>query len=69
MNDLKVDLSNLCHYDLRNPNGVITYSDSEELKEYCNHAKEDCSCDNCFYGRTKLTEQLLKLINLIKNNQ
>ena len=54
----------LCYYDLRNPDAVGIYGKTEEkLKEngYGNHAKEDCYCDNCFYGRTKLAEELLKL--------
>ena len=24
-------------------------------------AKKDCHCDNCFYGRTKLAEYIIKL--------
>ena len=71
--DLIVDLSKLCYYDLRNPDGLVTYSDfiydEEEMKQFGNHAQKDCSCDNCFYGRTKLTEQLLALVNFIKQNQ
>jgi len=56
---------NLCHYDNRNPNGVITYLDEQELKEegLTGKAKENCACDNCFYGRTQLAEELLKYID------
>jgi len=57
----------LCYYDLRNPDGVNSYDllDAEEIKEegYGNHKKEDCSCDNCFYGRTKMAEELLKYVS------
>jgi len=57
----------LCHYDLRNPDGVKSYGllDAEEIKEegYGNHKKEDCACDNCFYGRTKMAEELLKYVS------
>lgn len=41
--------SNLCYYDGRNPD----YIEGEK--------KEECYCDNCFYGRTQLAEELLKL--------
>ena len=57
----------LCYYDLRNPDNVNSYGllDAEEIKEegYGNHKKEDCSCDNCFYGRTKMAEELLKYVS------
>ena len=74
-NPLEVDLSGLCYYDLRNPSGVIEYLNTldesevdDEINEYANHARKDCVCDNCFYGRTELTEQLLKLVKLIKHD-
>lgn len=51
---------NLCYYDLRNPNGVIdSIIDSDEINDYGNYAKPNCSCDNCHYGRTLLAEELL----------
>jgi hypothetical protein len=56
----------LCYYDLRNPDVVGIYGmTDEELKEdgYGNHAKKDCPCDNCFYGRTKMAEELLKYVS------
>ena len=54
----------LCNYDLRNPDGVVSYLDADEIKEegYGNYKKENCSCDNCYYGRTKLAEELLKYV-------
>lgn len=48
---------NLCYWDSRNPNGVGV--DDEDLKE-----RIECHCDNCFYGRTQLAEELIKLTNL-----
>ncbi len=55
----------LCYNDLRNPDGVNSYGllSKEDIKEwgYGNHAQKDCSCDNCFYGKTQLAEELLKL--------
>lgn len=55
--------TNLCNYDTRNPNGVKSYMTKEEIKEegYTATPKHNCSCDNCFYGRTKLALYILKL--------
>lgn len=52
----------LCYYDTRNPDNVAT---EEEIKEegYGEHKKKNCYCDNCFYGRTKLAEELLKHVS------
>lgn len=50
-------LSNLCHYDPRNPNGT---KDEEEIEDHKNRA-EECYCDNCFYGRTILAQEILNL--------
>jgi len=58
------DVANkLCNYDTRNPDGVITYLTEEEIKEegLTTKAKDDCACDNCFYGRTPLAEYIIKL--------
>lgn len=52
----------LCYYDLRNSNGVKDCQDLYENGVFGNHKKEDCMCDNCFYGRTKLAEELLKYV-------
>jgi hypothetical protein len=57
-------LTNLCYYDLRNPDGIKeTLSeefgyDKEEIASYGEFSKLDCGCDNCFYGRTKLATML-----------
>ena len=40
---------NLCYYDRRNPNHLY------------DEAEEDCSCVNCFHGRTKMAEYILEL--------
>ena len=56
----------LCYYDTRNPDNVAIYGMTEqEIKEngYGEHKKEDCFCDNCYYGRTKLAEELLKYVS------
>jgi hypothetical protein len=64
--DVAIDLTRLCYYDKRNPDNCLDLSDltEEELSipqikgvDYANHL---CSCDNCFYGRSELTEQLIK---------
>lgn len=63
-------LESLCYYDLRNPDGVIgaigiVYENLQELKDlgYKEETKRNCSCDNCFYGRSLIAEELLKSYN------
>ena len=60
-------LESLCYYDKRNPTSNV---DDEDIEEHNNSlirkSKKlgyipDCSCDNCFYGRTKLAEYILTL--------
>jgi hypothetical protein len=60
-------LSSLCYYDRRNPDAP----DDETIEDHENMIKrkskkfgydKSCSCDNCFYGRTKLAQELLKYI-------
>lgn len=48
-------LERLCYYDPRNP-------------DYNGEEKGDgkCYCDNCFYGRTVLANELLKLTDKIE---
>jgi len=58
----EIDLSKLCYYDRRNPDFQIKEEygyDKEEVEATGNFAKKDCACDNCFYGRSDLTEQLI----------
>jgi hypothetical protein len=58
----EIDLTKLCYYDKRNPDFQIKEEygyDKEEVESTGNFSKKDCACDNCFYGRSKLTEQLI----------
>ena len=58
----EIDLTKLCYYDKRNPDFQIKEEygyDKEEVEATGNFSKKDCACDNCFYGRSKLTEQLI----------
>jgi hypothetical protein len=48
----EIDLSLLCYYDKRNPD-YLPY-------DGLTNRPEDCSCDNCFYGRSALTDQLIR---------
>ncbi len=60
INEIK---SNLCYYDRRNPEFSIIEEygyDKEEIDATGDFAKKDCSCNNCFYGRAKLAEELFK---------
>jgi hypothetical protein len=61
-------LQSLCYYDKRNPDCT---ADDEDIE--CHKAEllriskklgynKTCSCDNCFHGRTRLAEELLKVI-------
>ena len=54
---------NLCYYDKRNPDCTMDDEDIESYKSLLFKRKKDCSCDNCFYGRTKLAEELLKILS------
>lgn len=53
---------NLCYWDLRNPDGYEP--DEDELEDFGNFSKKDCSCDNCFYGRTTLAEYIIKKLKI-----
>lgn len=58
-------LQYLCYYDKRNP---YCYADDEDIKdhkEYLLRTNKDCSCDNCYHGRTMLAEELIKLANRV----
>lgn len=46
-------LEMLCYYDERNPNNVLDDDYDSE------HEPSECFCDNCFYGRPHLANQLL----------
>lgn len=67
---IKQIYSNLCYYDLRNPEGIGQYKhnptnwfiDEEEFIGLGDFAKKDCNCENCFYGRVKLAEYIIELL-------
>jgi len=50
-------LSNLCSRDSRNPlfDDIYGWDDIKPVP------REDCACDNCFYGRDKLATALLSI--------
>lgn len=52
---------NLCWYDPRNPDYIPPddYSDSRT-------PRDECSCDNCFYGRDAMA---LEIISLVEKNE
>ncbi len=60
--------SYLCYYDVRNTESGCSGEDRESRNEEIARYKKEtgkeysCSCDDCFYGRTKLAEELLKYI-------
>jgi hypothetical protein len=47
---------NLCYYDAENPNNNLDCYDDEEERP---KPRENCHCDNCFYGRDKLARYIL----------
>lgn len=54
-------LKNLCYYDSRNPYGMFSDLFDDDIDEIPRLMKDgECSCDNCFYGRTKLAEYILE---------
>lgn len=59
MNQIAIDLTNLCYYNKRNPDCSVDDEDIEDHKKSLLKKNKTCSCDNCFYGRTELTEQLI----------
>lgn len=59
MKRIDIDLTNLCYYDKRNPDCSVDDEDIEYHKKSLLKKNKTCSCDNCFYGRSKLTEQLI----------
>jgi hypothetical protein len=55
-----IDLTNLCYYDKRNPDCSVDDEDIEDHKKSLLKKNKTCSCDNCFYGRSDLTKQLIR---------
>jgi len=61
--DINKVLESLCVKDARNPDCIL-----EEEEMYSGARRKDgCSCDNCFYRRAMLAEEILRLIALTKN--
>ena len=56
---MSIDLTNLCYYDKRNPDCSVDDEDIEDHKKSLLKKDKTCSCDNCFYGRSDLTKQLI----------
>lgn len=48
-------IQRLCYYDPRNPD-----YDSDNV-EGIEPMRPGCMCDNCFYGRSELADEILKL--------
>jgi hypothetical protein len=56
MNEQEI-FQNLCSYDKRNPSFAELFGDEEQDQN-----KENCYCDNCFYGRDRLANKILRLM-------
>jgi len=54
-------LEELCYYDKRNPDCRMDADDIEDYKSRLLKRGKTCSCDNCFYGRTKMAEHILAI--------
>lgn len=59
----------LCYYDTRNPYEVVSHYTDEEIQEegFIEKSKENCYCENCFNGRTRLAEYIIE--NCFKNEK
>ena len=57
--DIQEVYSNLCYKDTRNP---LYYHDPDEEPE---KPRDNCYCDNCFYGRDELAVYILRLIDIL----
>jgi uncharacterized protein (DUF1499 family) len=55
MSELEIK-TNLCYYDPRNQSDNLGADEDEDYPQ----PRNECSCDNCFYGRDKLAMQLLQ---------
>jgi len=56
-------LNRLCAHNKRNPD-YIPYDEDDESRKPTN-----CYCDNCFYGRTILSEKILQLNQALEDNK
>ena len=60
---MKEVISSLCSYDTRNPDFIDTgelFGD-DWIEETRKPYEKDCGCDNCFYGRSRLAVEILRL--------
>jgi len=57
--DIKKVYDNLCVYDKRNEfyQDTASYTSKEDIPK----ARDNCHCDNCFYGRDELALEILRL--------
>ena len=59
----KLPYDKLCYYDTRSSDFQIKEEygyDKEEVDATGEFPKKDCACDNCFYGRAKLADRIIK---------
>ena len=54
-------LENLCMRDSRNPDHTDVYACYESDWGEIPAPRENCACDNCFYGRDRLALEILRL--------
>lgn len=52
---------NLCTYDRRYSYFEVTALSYDTQEETPEAMRENCMCDNCFYGRSELANELLRL--------
>ncbi len=52
--DIEEIYPKLCYYDRRNPNNTLEPNEKQK-------PRQDCYCDNCFYGRDALALEILQL--------
>ena len=55
---IKDAVEDLCIYDPRNPLGA----DVKDRHPVSNYFTYVCNCDNCFYGRSRLADVLLRVV-------
>lgn len=64
-------LEELCYYDPRNPDCSCTLEelleDGIDVEKRLKGESFKCSCENCFYGRTELATELLKVKKAIED--
>ena len=57
-------LKKLCCYDKRNPNRDAIVDDDDFIPV---DRTKQCYCDSCFYGTHELVEEILRLREVIRN--